>query len=69
MKGDIFKFPDFVKAGSAVALRLAMFKNNVKFGMQFEYFDIGQAADKQWYAWYYRQRTHDEIQKSSLNGR
>jgi hypothetical protein len=46
------EIPNFVTARSAQALRVAMLRNNARFGIMFHYFDI-QFAEGKWIAWFF----------------
>lgn len=46
------EIPNFVVARSAQALRVAMLRNNARFGIMFHYFDI-QFVDGKWFAWFF----------------
>jgi hypothetical protein len=50
--GNSFNAPLFISAKSPQALAVAMLKNNILHGQEFQYFDI-QFANGKWYAWYY----------------
>ena len=53
-------FPDYVSEESPEALRLAMFENNLKYGVQFVYSNI-QFVEGSWYAWF-----HVEVKDEDL---
>jgi hypothetical protein len=50
--GNSFRIPQYLSAGSASALSSAMLKNNLKYAVEFTYFDI-QFAQGKWWAWFY----------------
>jgi len=46
------QIPNFVAARSPQGLRIAMLRNNAKFGTMFHYFDI-QFVQGKWFAWFF----------------
>lgn len=58
--GNSFRIPQFLSAASAKALVQAMLRNNLKYGMEFRYFDI-QFDGKRWFVWF-----NAEISKRQL---
>lgn len=53
-------FPDYVAEDSPEGLRLAMFENNLRHGVQFVYSNI-QFVDGLWYAWFHVEVSEEEI--------
>ena len=49
--GDMFRIPQFLEARTRELLVRAMLFNNLKHGMEFNYFDI-QKDGRSWVAWY-----------------
>jgi len=54
------EIPSYIMASSPRGLRLSMLKNNVKYGMTFQYFDI-QFVKGKWYAWFYLAFQRSEV--------
>ncbi len=50
-ESKLTNIPTFLVASDPVGLRRLCFMNNLKFNMDFKY-DIMQALDGQWYAWF-----------------
>lgn len=46
------EIPNFIKAGSAKALRSLIIKNNIRLRATVQYFDFSHDG-KNWYVWYY----------------
>jgi hypothetical protein len=53
VKGSLSRTPNFISASTPKELVRLMLKNNVDKRLEFRYFDIAQAKDGTWYAWYY----------------
>lgn len=53
-------FPDYVAEETPESLRLAMFENNVKYGVQFVYSNI-QFVDGLWYAWFHVEVDNEQL--------
>ena len=49
---NLFRIPIYLEAGSKDELVKKMLENNLKFDMEFEYFDL-QIEGKKWVAWFY----------------
>jgi hypothetical protein len=49
---NLKRIPQFVAASSPKGLVQAMLKNNFRYGLEFQYFDIQNSGGK-WYAWFY----------------
>jgi hypothetical protein len=49
--GNSFRIPNFLSATSPNGLVVAMLRNNLKYGMEFRYFDI-QFAQGKWIVWF-----------------
>ena len=64
--GNQFRSPTFIVAKTAQALARAMLQNNLKHGYEYSYFDIQQAKDGKWYAWFYV--NHRMQQEGRLDG-
>lgn len=62
LPGNQFNIPDYLVAPNPKLLRQAMLQNNIKFSMEFQYFDI-QFAGKRWYAWFYRSVEDDVVRE------
>jgi hypothetical protein len=58
--GNSFRIPQYLSAGSPSGLSRLMLQNNLKYAVEFTYFDI-QFAQGKWWAWFYA-----EIDKSKL---
>lgn len=59
-----FTVPVYITAKSADDLLTVMAKNNMKYGMNFRYFDI-QFVENKWFAWYYLDKT--KVMKDKIN--
>lgn len=67
--------PNFLKAQSPTALRLAMLQNNARKGKHFQYFDINFIQEPSrkpyWIAWFFEEvnlENAENIDKEIVNG-
>ena len=67
VSGNPKRIPHFVSAPSAGRLVQAMFKNNVKHGCEFQYFDIGKQGNV-WFAWFYQTIDRDTLNSALRKG-
>lgn len=56
---SVSNIPNFLVARTPKGLRRLMLETNIKFGKQFNFFDI-QFVGGKWYAWYYLDITSAE---------
>jgi hypothetical protein len=63
----ITSIPTFLSAATPEELRRLMLETNIKHSTVFKYFDIKQALDKKWYAWYFIDITPQTIQIREAN--
>lgn len=64
--GSSLRIPNYISAGSPQGLRRLMLQNNLKYGKQYNYFDI-QFVNGKWFVWFFEKE--DEIALlNSTNG-
>lgn len=52
--GSARRIPHYISARSPSGLQRLMFANNLKDGVEHQYFDIGMHQNR-WYAWFYKE--------------
>lgn len=62
MKHKLSNIPNYISASTLNGLRRLMFRNNVKAGKQFNYYDI-QRVDNKWYAFYLEDFRQENIRE------
>ena len=58
--------PHFLTAATPQELRRLMFKNNLRTGIIFKYFDIQQMDNGDWIAWYFHDLNINTLVKEDL---
>lgn len=62
VEGNPLRIPHYVSASDPKGLMREMYKNNLKHGCEFQYFDISKSGNA-WYAWYYQSIDRNQINK------
>lgn len=63
---SLTSIPHYIVAASPKELRRLMFKNNLKHGLVFKYFDIQQTQDGNWICWYFHDLEFNSLIKDDI---